>query len=98
MDVVRAAAVAIRDCDRRVAPALFTPGAEWHNTSVFPGPPVEQLEESVGTVAETVEPLQEVAKGSGESQTVCPGRADHLPHRDGRITPTVSEVEPSGRG
>ena len=40
MEVVRAAVVAIRDCDRRLAPALFTRGAEWHNTSVFPGPPV----------------------------------------------------------
>ena len=40
MEVVRAAVVAIRDCDRRLAPALFTHGAEWHNTSVFPGPPV----------------------------------------------------------
>ena len=40
MEIVRAAVVAIRDFDRRLAPALFTPGAEWHNTSVFHGPPV----------------------------------------------------------
>jgi ketosteroid isomerase-like protein len=40
MEVVRAAVVAIRDCDRRLAPALFTPDAEWHNTAAFPGPPV----------------------------------------------------------
>jgi ketosteroid isomerase-like protein len=39
MEVVRAAVIAIGDGDHRSAAALFTPGAEWHNTSVFPGPP-----------------------------------------------------------
>ena len=38
--LVRAVVIAIGDCDRRLAAALFTPGAEWHNTSVFPGPRV----------------------------------------------------------
>jgi SnoaL-like domain len=38
--LVRAVVIAIGDCDHRVAAALFTPGAEWHNTSVSPGPQV----------------------------------------------------------
>ena len=37
---MRAALMAIGDRDHRLAAALFTPGAEWHNTSVFPGPRV----------------------------------------------------------
>jgi hypothetical protein len=37
---VPAALMAIGDRDHRLAAALFTPGAEWHNTSVFPGPRV----------------------------------------------------------
>jgi ketosteroid isomerase-like protein len=39
-EVVRAALTAINDRDRRLAASLFTPGAVWHNTSVFPGPRV----------------------------------------------------------
>jgi ketosteroid isomerase-like protein len=40
VEIVRAAFTAIRDRDRRAAAALFTPDAEWHNTSSFPGPRV----------------------------------------------------------
>jgi ketosteroid isomerase-like protein len=38
VEIVRAALRAIRDRDRRAAATLFTPDAEWHNTSSFPGP------------------------------------------------------------
>jgi ketosteroid isomerase-like protein len=38
MEVVRAAVIAIGDGDHRSAATLFSAGAEWHNTSVFPGP------------------------------------------------------------
>lgn len=37
VEIVRAALTALRDLDRHAAAALFTPDAEWHNTSVFPG-------------------------------------------------------------
>ncbi len=40
VELIAAAMAAIRDGDRRRAAALFAPGAEWHNTSVYPGPPV----------------------------------------------------------
>ena len=40
LEIVRAAFGAIRERDRDTAAALFTPDAEWHNTSSFPGPRV----------------------------------------------------------
>ena len=40
VEIVRAALRAVRDRDRRAAGAVFSPEAEWHNTSAFPGPRV----------------------------------------------------------
>jgi uncharacterized protein (TIGR02246 family) len=40
VEVVRAAFAAIHEGDRQAAAALFTPDAEWRNTSSFPGPQV----------------------------------------------------------
>jgi len=40
VEIVRAALTAIRDLDRRAAASVFTPDAEWHHTSSFPGPRV----------------------------------------------------------
>lgn len=61
MEVVRAAVVAIGDGDHRLAAALFTPRAEWHNTSVFPGPPVCVGPDAIAHFWETVREDFEVA-------------------------------------
>jgi hypothetical protein len=38
VEIVQAALSAIGDRDHRQAAVLFSPDAEWHNTSAFPGP------------------------------------------------------------
>ncbi len=74
MEVVRAAVVAIRDCDHRLAVALFTPGAEWHNTSVFPGPAVCVGPDAIAHFWETVQEDFEVAGMEIEQISDADGR------------------------
>ena len=74
MEVVRAAVAAIRDCDRLLAPALFTPGAEWHNTSVFPGPPVCVGPEAIAHFWATIHEDFEVAGMEIEQTSEIDGR------------------------
>jgi ketosteroid isomerase-like protein len=56
VEAVYQALTAMRDFDYRQAAIVFSPDAEWHNTSVFPGPTVRVGPDAIlrfwGTLAE----------------------------------------------
>jgi ketosteroid isomerase-like protein len=85
VEIVRAVFGAIRDRDHRQAAVLFSPAAEWHNTSAFPGPRVCVGPDAIVGFWET---LAEDVEGAG-------GEIERIADVDGRV---VVGVHSWGRG
>jgi ketosteroid isomerase-like protein len=69
VEVVRAALSAIGDRDHRQAAVLFSPDAEWHNTSAFPGPLVCVGPDAIVEFWETM--IEDVDGAGGEIERIA---------------------------
>jgi ketosteroid isomerase-like protein len=69
VEIVRGALSAISDRDHRQAAVLFSPDAEWHNTSAFPGPPVCVGPDAIVEFWETM--IEDLDDAGGEIERVA---------------------------